>query len=308
MKEYQGRASVWNKNYLYSPNDIVVVKELAFGCLGEAASKVSLWFDVPEPIALTNQEIKRHKRNKQKKLLDTTIPDTPSPFPGDVHMKHIQNQSFESHSLKPFFHMQPVDNDYSGFHLITSILEHRVSSLLLKKFSRHSIEARVSLSKQDKILQGRFQKLQKNIELWKWPTSNGREKICTETLVPHCSAPYQPNQQAPVSNIWNSFLSSAPIQLSDTDHDKDSMKAARHKLEVFKLLSKGKSVTSEANQILPHIKSCVRNDKVLANEAWQSIIGDDSTGGWNLIKDHYLDGTEIQTNKDANMPLSPPDK
>ena len=45
-KEYNVRKFPWKLPYPYTPQDIIIVRELAFGPVGDSSSKVSLCFDI----------------------------------------------------------------------------------------------------------------------------------------------------------------------------------------------------------------------------------------------------------------------
>lgn len=303
MEEYRGRTSVWNKKYPYCPHNVVSIHELAFGCLGETTSKVSLWIDLPEPVSLTNQDIKRHKRNRQRKLAGSIGPVESlklSPYPGSRYLGEVKESSrlcFENHCHKPFIHMQPIGNNAAAFHLIQLILKHRLSVLLRRKYNSDSLETKESIAHEEMKLQGLFLNMRNDVNKWKWPVTSGREHVSTETSVPHCSAHYEPNEASHVSNLWKSLLKHT------SRHQDDDDKSKRSRLAVFKTLAKGRSIQGDGDKRLPHIKSRAESLHFVSNEAWDTIIGEDSIGGWNLIKDHYLD--ETKRNKDKNMPLSP---
>lgn len=308
FEEYQARTSAWDKTFPYSPDSVVAVKELAFGCLGETSSKVSLWFDLPEPTTLTNQEIKRHKRNKHRKLLETPARDTSSrlsPFPGmkdAVGIKDSSQTLFENHCNKPFFHMQPYGNDSSVFHLIQLILKHRIAILLQRKYG-DAVDTGKFLTVEEVELKAMFQNVKKDVEIWKWPVTKGRERIGAETTVPSCNANYEPSKESVVSCLWKGLVkSTSPQSLDNPERGSNEEKKCR-RLPVFKELSKGKSIQGMGGQRLTHIKTYSDKSKDEANEVWKTIIGDNS-GGWNLIKDHYLGAHETLVNKDKNMPLS----
>ena len=314
LEEYEGCKSASNKKFPYCPDEVVVVQELAFGCLGETSSKVSLWFDLPEPIVLTNQEIKRHKRTRQKKLLENNCRNAklkPSPFPDSriySDAKESTNVSFESHCHKPFFHMRPFANDPAAFRLIKLMLKHRVSVLLLRKDHNSrthlNIEARELIMKEEARLQVLFQNLMNNMNHWKWPVSKGREKISAETSIPPCNTKYEPSKTSHASCLWDSFLKSISSPQCDQKVIQNK-EPERSRLPVFQKLSKGQSLEGEAGNKPFHIKSQSDEYGNIANDAWKTILGIESNGGWNLIQEHYLGPNDSKV-QDKNMPLSPP--
>ncbi len=302
--------SAWDKKTPYCPNDVVVVKELAFGCLGESASKVSLWFDLPDPVVLTHSEIKRFKRNRQRKLLENNSHDAlvkPSPFPGVRKQddKNVSNNfSFEGHKHKPFFHMRSVSNDPVAFQLIQSILKHRVLILLLRKYSQvNDMRAREFHIEEEAKLQLQFSNIKQHMNKWKWPVSEGKGNVCADTPVPRCSTEYNPSAESVPRTIWDCFLKSAP-SLSNSSSEVESSNSS---LSVFRNLSKGRSVEGAVDNKLPHIKSHSNtNCGNSSNDVWESIFGGDGTSGWNLIREHYLGNNKDSNQKDKNLPLTPP--
>lgn len=313
QEEYKGWNNTWDKQHPYNPNDVVVVRELTFGCLGEPASKVSLWFDLPEPTALSNHEIKRLKRNRQRKLLANACHDImfkPSPFPGarsSAGENRSFNSSFETHAHKPFFHMRPTSNDPVAFHLIQSILKHRISVLLLRKYSHVNdrVNTKESHLEQEARLQVLFTNIKKDIKRWKWPVPEERAKVCAETLVPPCSTMYNPSKETVAGCIWEGFLKSK-TSLSGSQPAQVEKGHSRSRLSVFRTLSQGRSVNGSMDNILPHIRSEANKELSKPNDAWLMALGqDESDNGWNLIKEHYLGANETN-HKDKSLPLSPP--
>ena len=284
-QEYEGRTSAWNKKYPYTPNNVVSVKELTFGCLGEPSSKVSLWFDLPDPILLSNQEIKRFKRNRQRKLQESDGKNhsaKSSLFPGGKYVSENYNKSFESHPHKPFFHMRPVENDITTLNLIKDILTHRILVLLRRKFHKSKSYTGRQCSNLDieAELESRFQRIKKDMLYWQWPVSKGRETINANTSVPSCGAKYHPSKYTNASRMWEGFLQSIDSSNSDEKPEK------RH-LAVFSSLSHGVSLKGSKIHVLLHIKSNKNNDDVSKNEAWKYISGAGRNSEWNLILDHY---------------------
>ena len=303
-QEYEGRTSAWNKKYPYTPNKVVAVKELTFGCLGEPSSKVSLWFDLPDPILLSNQEIKRFKRNRQRKLQESdrnvNAPKS-SPFPGGKYVSETYNKSFESHPHKPFFHMRPVENDTTTLNLIKDILNHRILVLQRKMFhkSKSLTGNQLSNLEIEAQLESRFQRIKNDMLYWQWPVSKGRETINANTSVPSCGAKYHPSKCTNASKVWESFLQTIDSPNSDE-------KPEKLRLAVFSSLSNGVSIKGSKIHVLPHIKSNSSDDNISDNEAWKYISGASRNSEWNLILAHYLSDSEKPCYKDTNMPLSPP--
>jgi hypothetical protein len=301
LEEYQARQSPWNKQFPYCPNDIVLVKELAFGCFGETSSKVSLWFDLPAPDVLSNQEIKRHKRTRQRQLIDKQV-CAPSIFPGTGSLG-AKGISFETHGFKPFFHARPINNEKIGFGLIRSILNHRINSLIQRKcvtiFDPKC--ASNSILNEEKNLQIQFQGLVKDMDKWKWSASTGREHVWTETRILPCNTMYKPSKKGSVTCcLWEGLLKSlSPKEQNNRPRP----------LSVFNKLARGQSAHDDAMNpnpnILPHIKGLDTGNKPVTNVAWETIIGDKKIGGWVTIQGHYLDAKENKFSKDKNLPLNP---
>ena len=309
--EYEGSKSFWNKKFPYTPEEVVVVQELAFGCAGEAASRLSLWFDLCGLTQLSAQEIKRFKRTKQRNKASTSNQlRKVTPYPGSNGiMPNLRESSsssngrtkapssFDTHPHKPFFRMQPASNDPSSFSLIHQMLIHRISVLIQREFRAFrgtESEVRHFVTSQDSKLRETFEQLSVVSKTWKWPITKGREQVTAETPVPKCSSKYTPTSTATISNIWDGFIS-AGIYETGTSEKQPS----RSRLGVLHALSETRSI-GKGETLIPHIESQInRND----NDAWKSIILDSNDHtDWKVIKDHYLEATG--KSRDKCMPLS----
>lgn len=309
--EYEASKSFWNKKFPYAPEEVVVVQELAFGCAGEAASRLSLWFDLCGLTRLTTQEIKRFKRTKQRNKASTSSQlRKVTPYPGSngmvsslreisssSHGRTKNPPSFDTHPHKPFFQMQPASNDPSSFNLIHQMLHHRISVLIQREFRAFSgteSEVRDFITSQDSKLRETFEQIRAVSKRWKWPEIMGREQVTAETPVPKCSSKYTPRSTAAVSNIWDGFVSAG---IYETGRSKEQ--SSRSRLGVFHGLSESRSI-SKGKALIPHLESQPRRN---GNDTWKSIMLDSNEHkDWKVIKDHYLEANG--KSRDKCMPLS----
>ena len=309
--EYEASRSFWNKKNPYTPEEVVVVQELAFGCAGEAASRLSLWFDLCGLTHLSAQEIKRFKRSKQRSKASTSNQlRKVTPYPGSNGM--ISNlresssssngrtkipSSFDTHPHKPFFQMQPASNDPSSFSLIHQMLRHRISVLIQREFRAFrgtESEVRCFITSQDSKLRETFERLSVVSKTWKWPVTMGREQVTAETPVPKCGSKYTPTSTATVSNIWDGFISAGIYETGGSNE-----RPSRPRLGVLHTLSETRSIGKEKG-VIPHIESQTNRN---GNDAWKSIILDSNEHkDWKVIKDHYLEANG--KSRDKCMPLS----
>lgn len=138
---------------------------------------------------------------------------------------------------------------------------------------------------------------------WKWPVSKGRENISVETSVPPCNTKYNPSKSSIASCLWDGFIMSISSPQCDQKEIKNKG-MERSRLPTVQQLSKGQSLEAGADNNLTHIKSHGLEDENIIDDAWETIIGIKSNGGWNLIQNHYLGSNEPKV-KDKNMPLTP---
>ena len=233
-KEYNARNSPWKLPYPYTPQDIIIVRELAFGPIGDSSSKVSLWFDIlPSDVeSCTTFQIKRYKRLRhrciqQKKLLNHNSHDadelfSESPFPESEHdpllmslhdeselSRPLNDNSFTKHDHQAFFHVQPISDDNIVYDLIRSMLLHRVNVIISRELTGESFAKACDLfSFQEMQLQKSFETVKRHLTIWKWPISVGREITTPETPVPRCSTSYCVSDHSPNAySMWKSFQS-----------------------------------------------------------------------------------------------------
>ncbi len=289
FEEYEGQRT-------HSPNTVVAVKELTFGCLGEQSSKVSLWFDLPDPVLLSDHQIKRFKRDRKKRQENSryNVATKTSPFPGAKYVNDNRNVAFESHVHKPFFHMRPISNDSTTMGLVKDILMHRISVL--------SGTGTISSHKDSEAeLENRFHRIKKDMLRWQWPVSKGREQTDANTPIPSCGSNYSPSEDTAVHQIWESYLGT----MKPSNSKEARKRSSRSQLPVLSALSNGISTNCSKDQRCPHIKLNISSKDVSSNEAWKYISGDTKESVWSEIMVCYLKKNEL-SNKDASLPLSPP--
>ncbi|GFH49919.1 hypothetical protein CTEN210_06395 [Chaetoceros tenuissimus] len=182
------------KEYLLQKGagDVVAVTELAFGLCGEPASRVSLWMDLPKMEVLSPQEVKRFKRNQARETESNTV----SCFP----------ENLQEHTSRPFFKVQPVNNDAVSFSLVSSIIHHRISFLANKT---HQVfdDIFLDLKAVDSELREEFVNLKNSIDTWKYPVSKHRRVVSPSTSIPKVRANYDIVEDSNAALVWSSFTS-----------------------------------------------------------------------------------------------------
>ena len=319
LEEYETAKSLWNKG---CPDEVIVVQELAFGCFGEPAARVSLWFDLHAVTELSPQEVKRLKRSRQRSgpRSDNTNTEAPKKvmlYPGSgkvvpptsTHRDRAGSSSrmktpssFDTHAHKPFFCIEPTSNDPVSCKLVRGMLHHRITVLAQREHRAYSgteAEVRDFITSQDFELRKAFEIIKADVTNWKWPVAEGRGRVSAETSVPKCSSKYVPSPASEVTSIWDGFLGAAlAAKKSTAEVDKESSQSS---LSIFRELAKSRSA-NKTSSALPHIKRNSENES--GDEAWKSILVDTGVRtGWQMIKDHYLDANGV--NNDNCMPLSP---
>lgn len=290
--------------------DMIVVREIAFGSIGEVAAKTSIWYDIPNNAvkSCTVQEVKRYKRERQRNnYMQQQNPtsqyptqykknDAASkyvPFPGS---DKITQSSFLSHPHKPFFHMQPLSGDPTLYNFIHSLLYHRIRVLALrevgkaKKYSNWTHIQR-NLKKQLKEV---FTNVVRDTNAWKWPVTAGREITSEHTPVPMCETNYKPFAQScgdflPIWNgLWQSLNSAEHGDELSTNKD-DIAKKIKSRCIVFSKLADGEYMNHK-DRSLPNLKKTCETKKE-SSMAWKSILVKpdvfQNSAGWQLIMEHY---------------------
>lgn len=289
LSEYERSRSHWNEN-----ENVVVVYELAFGCAGEQAARVSLWFDIEDVTDMSIADVKKFKRLKQRLKNEERV--TPYPGAGSSNLTELGRSirtsnrvhapySFETHPHKPFFYAHPINNDEMARTLVTDIMYHRLSVLLYREFkcfSGREADVRELISRRDQSLKEEYFRLKASIKKWTYPVTKGLQYLTEKTEVPKCNSYYEPSSSTngmDIKNIWLSFTNS--FRMND--------EAFTRSTKIFSMLREGKSV-SKHSQCLPHIKEF--DESVIFSEEWR------------LIQEHYQVSSSVQ-NPDNGMPLSP---
>jgi hypothetical protein len=276
-----------------SCDDVIVVRDLAFGCVGEASAKPSLWFGISEDDMKprSNQDVKRFKRERQRAVKPSNVlPD--SPYPGS---KESNQSLFMNHTEKPFLHMQLCSDEHASLNLIKSILEHRLAVLTIQEMSG---QENIPLPKDSRLL-NQFRNMKKDIEKWKWSVNKGRQVTDEHTVVPLCSSKYRPSDNSKISSkIWQSFVGSLQDDASQEEED-----ASDSNLGVLRTLSNGKSIRGANNSTVPHLK--INSEPCSEqNGVWKSLFCKPcDQNDWEMIQEHFHNRVSGM-NKDKNMPLS----
>ena len=210
--------------------DVVAVTELAFGLCGEPASRVSLWMDLPKMEMLSPQEVKRFKRNQARGAESNTV----SCFP----------ENLQEHNSRPFFKVQPVNNDSVSFSLISSIIRHRISFLANKNYQVFD-DYFLDLKAVDSELREEFVNLKKSIDTWKYPVSKHRRIVSTPTSIPKVRANYEIVEDSNAALVWSSFTSKGRNEKRRLSVF-ESFSEDDHKFEYCKnIKTEGEKVSSE---------------------------------------------------------------
>ena len=205
LDEYNGRRSPWDRRYPYTPKDVIIVHELAFGPCGDNGAHVSLWFEVAasEIVACTQQQVKKHKRAKLKLMQQKATHESFS----DDGNSTLSSDLSRLHSYKPFYHMQPILDDNTSYILIRSILHHRIKSLVSRSLRGEAFSRACQiLGEEESKLQDAYDSMKLHCDAWKWSVTSGRVETTTETTVPPCGIKYKPvTPNSATSLLWKSF-------------------------------------------------------------------------------------------------------
>lgn len=268
---------------------VVVVHELAFGCAGEQAARVSLWFNLDHVTEMSIADVKKYKRQKQR----ARVGERMNPIPGTRAFESDSRTgmgssssardpfSFATHPHKPFFYSHPINNDEAARNLVTDILYHRLSVLVQREFrcfTLNDAESRSLFASYDHALMETYFKIKANIQMWRFPVSEGLEVLTEQTPVPKCNSHYVPSSNSFISSIWSSFAG------------KGNEDVSRKSLDIFYLLRQGNSLSSNSR--------CIN----LMNSFEDSIIFKDE---WKMIQEHYQMTDQMKYIDDGAMPLSP---
>jgi len=210
LEEYNGRRSPWDRRYPFTPKDVFIAREFAFGPCGDFSADVSLWFEVPssEIVACTQQQVKKYKRAKGK-LMQPKVNDS-NEKESRPQEESSMSPSFELSRMqpyKPFYHMQPIMDDDASYDLIRSILHHRIKSIMSRVLRGEAFSrACMLLGEEESKLQDAYEALKLHTDNWKWGVTSGRVQTTAETEVPPCCVKYTPVTAKSGTNLlWESF-------------------------------------------------------------------------------------------------------
>jgi hypothetical protein len=214
IDEYNGRRSPWDKRHPFTPRDVIIARELAFGPCGETSAYVSLWFELPtsEMIACTQQQIKKHRRAKLK-LMQQKVNDSSDSGSLSSICENHSFRAFDSsrtHPYKPFYHMQPILDDDASYTLIRSMLHHRIKSLMSRSLRGEAFSrACIMLGEEESVLQDEYDSIKLHVDRWKWSITSSRVETNANTVVPPSSIEYDPSSHTATSILWQSFVQNA---------------------------------------------------------------------------------------------------
>ncbi len=322
-EEYRESKAMYNSKFQHPTRDeVVMVRELAFGCAGEPSSRLSLWFEIHDihVVELTPQEVKRFKRSKQRmKAHHASNTKKLSPYPDSckiVPLSQVRGHtlsartkappSFVNHPHKPFFYVQPASSEPKTLGLIREMILHRISVLIQREYRAYSgteTKVRDNITAEDKKLRETFQNIKAAYVKWNWPVTDGRDQVTDKTPVPKCSSRYTPKPSSAVSRIWDGFLQADMFDQGIDKIHNNEVVTSQSKLSVFRDLSMSRVVNEDVRETMTMIP-CISNnfDEDTSNDAWKSILLDcDAYEDWEIIKDHYLEANRLK--KDKCMPL-----
>eukprot|EP00557_Chaetoceros_sp_GSL56_P000124 CAMPEP_0176500072 /NCGR_PEP_ID=MMETSP0200_2-20121128/13310_1 /TAXON_ID=947934 /ORGANISM="Chaetoceros sp., Strain GSL56" /LENGTH=1051 /DNA_ID=CAMNT_0017898623 /DNA_START=829 /DNA_END=3984 /DNA_ORIENTATION=+ len=298
-QEYATAKALYNDDAVYKNDQVIIVQELAFGCVGEQSSRVSLWYDLPEITELSPQEVKRLKRNKQRnKGSNAEGSNNVTCYPGyertfsnvwserSYSMRIRTATSFDTHPHKPFFRVEPITKCSDVVDLVRNVLHHRISVLIQREYRAYSPNENIVkeiIISQDVQLEKMFQNIKKDVEMWQWPVSKGREIITEDTKVPKTLTEYTPASTSQVTPIWDGFLSLFELQGNDSTTS-SCHQSPDSTLPVFRKLANSEKVSR--SKIMPHITYHTKN--AAENDFMESLFSE-----WNQISAHYLDGKNL---------------
>ncbi len=306
-----------SNRFQHPREEVIVVRELAFGCAGEPSSRLSLWFEIRDihVVKLTPQEVKRFKRSKQRVKAHRTSIKKLSPYPESCKIvpfpqvrghalstRTKAHPTFVNHPHKPFFYVQPASSEQKSLRLIREMIFHRISVLIQREYRAYlgtETKVRDDITAKDAKLREGFQQIKAAYVKWNWPVTHGRDQVTDKTPVPKCSSRYTPKPSSVVSRIWDGFLQA---QGDDNIH-KNEVATSQSKLCVFRDLSMSRAVDKNVRESATLIPCIANNfDDETSNDAWKSILLDsDSNDDWQIIKDYYLEANRLK--KDKCMPL-----
>ena len=288
---YEAAKNFYNEGAAYKSDQVIVVHELAFGCVGEQTARVSLWYDIAEMIELTPQEVKRVKRNRQRNnSSNAEAPNNITCYPGcdqttssawtDRSSMRVRTAtSFDTHPHKPFFRVEPVTKVEEAVKLVIDVLYHRISVLIQREYraySKNDSVVRDIIISQDSVLEKTFDRIKKDTENWQWPVSKGREIVTSETKVPKTLTKYMPSSTSQVTPIWDNFL--CHLELGSNESKNKCSEPSESNLPIFKKIANSEVVNP--SKIVPLISSGSNNEE--RNEFIESFFHD-----WKQISAHY---------------------
>ena len=186
------------------------------------------------------------------------------------------NQEFKASFSKspPFVLMQPVDDLKAGHDLVRSIIEHRISTILLARgFCPHE---RTSSREE---LENRFNNQTAELKRWAWPktsdTAHSSKMGDDMNQSAYSPSPSSKEDATVASRCWSSFVSNLDTSAPGVDEKR---------LELFRRSSATKKVDLPPSTIVPRIDR-VNIDALSLTEAlpqmtWRNLLlGEEQEGG-----------------------------
>ena len=278
----------------------IIAHEVAFAPKGDHFANVSIWFNA-SPISLEQSMIKRSRRVKQKKKVQIRNEHT-HPNANGALISRTSSADFPNGipGIEPFVPMSPAYDCAESHELITSILEHRIDSIIVQNCSLVNDEQSKSLDARMRQLLEKFLFMNKFHETWMWPKREGMGNVTVSTKAPPGNImPYIPlksSKDSPCISVWNSFVENIR-GMKDRSCNVDDSK----RLSVFHTLGSGTPLTSEAEP-LPHILSDKSKELIPTKycETWKELLlGEPADGKWDAAV--RLDNKKRQEESPTNV-------
>ena len=183
--------------------------------------------------------------------------------------------SFSRLYTSPVVLMQPVDDLKAGHNLVRSILEHRISTILL---ARGFCPQERTSSREE--LENRFNNQTAELKRWAWPktsdTAHSSKRGDDKNQTAYSPSPSSKEDSTVASRCWNSFVSNL---------DTSAPNVGEKRLELFRRSSATKKVDLPQSTIVPRIER-VDTEALSLTEArlpqmtWRNLLlGEEQEGG-----------------------------
>lgn len=201
-------------------------------------------------------------------------------------------------STPPFVFMQPVDDLKPGHDLVQSILEHRVTSILISRgFCFHDHPCQLEKLKHD------FASMKADLKRWAWPKTTNVDHF-SKTKEEQNQTAYSPSvawakDAGTTSAIWKSFVTSLTCNTANDASSKNRLPVFRSIMDKDEDISVCSLPRIECARPIEAIPSHTQHPESLSESTWREILLGQGYGAWERTIESHIE------NERRNSPMIP---